>query len=77
MTSWKCGNCGYQFEAEAPYEKCPSCGKECEFVDATNYVPKMDRDGREYRCETCGTEVKITKDSGGFLKCCDRLMMLM
>ncbi len=42
MTSWKCDNCGYQYDAKEPYEKCPSCGKECEFVDVTNYVPKMD-----------------------------------
>ncbi len=76
MTSWKCDNCGYQFEAEEPYEKCPSCGKECEFVDVTNYVPKMDRTGRECKCEICGTEVKVTNDGGGFLKCCEQLMVL-
>ncbi len=76
MTSWKCDNCGYQYDAKEPYEKCPSCGKESEFIDVTNYVPKMDRTGRECKCEICGTEVKVTNDGGGFLKCCDQLMVL-
>lgn len=75
MNSWKCSNCGYQHDAKEPYKKCPSCGKECEFVDVTNYVPKMDRAGRECKCEICGTEVKVTKDCGGFIKCCDQLMI--
>jgi rubredoxin len=76
MTSWKCSNCGYSYDAEKPYEKCPSCDKVCEFVDATNYVPKMDRNGRECKCEVCGTEIKVTNDCGGFLKCCDQIMVL-
>ncbi len=76
MTSWKCGNCGYQFEAKEPYEKCPSCDKECEFIDVTNYVPKMDRSGRVCKCKVCGTEVKVINDGGGFIKCCDELMVL-
>ena len=33
MTSWKCGNCGYEFEADAPPETCPSCKEKCEFMD--------------------------------------------
>jgi len=76
MNSWKCSNCGYQIDAKGPPEKCPSCGQECEFVDVTNYVPKMERTGRECKCEVCGTEVKITNDGGGFIKCCDQLMLL-
>ncbi len=76
MNSWKCSNCNCQIEAKEPPEKCPSCDHECEFVDVTNYVPKMERTGRECKCEVCGTEVKITNDGGGFIKCCDQLMQL-
>ena len=39
MTSWKCQNCGYTFEAEAPPNTCPSCKEKCEFVDITCYTP--------------------------------------
>ncbi len=76
MNSWKCDSCGYQYDASEPPEKCPSCGKPCEFREITNYVPKMDRTGRECKCEVCGTEIKITIDDGGMLKCCDQLMIL-
>jgi len=76
MNSWKCSNCGFQFDAREPYARCPSCGEECEFVDVTNYVPKMDRTGRKCTCDICGTEVTVTNDCGGFIKCCDQLMLL-
>lgn len=75
MNSWKCSNCGYQYDAVEPSEECPSCGVKCEFVDVSNYVPRMDRTGRESRCKICGTAVKITMDGGGILKCCDQIMM--
>ncbi len=39
METWKCENCGYQYEGEF-LEVCPSCEKSCGFVDATNYVPE-------------------------------------
>ncbi len=76
MNSWKCDSCGYQYDGGEPPETCPSCGKTCEFREITNYVPKMDRTGRECKCEVCGTEIKITIDDGGMLKCCDQLMIL-
>ncbi len=76
MNSWKCSECGYQHDAMEPHETCPSCGKTCEFVDVTNYVPKMDRMGSECICKVCGTEVKVVNDNGGFLKCCDQLMVI-
>jgi desulfoferrodoxin-like iron-binding protein len=76
MNSWKCDSCGAQYDANEPPEICPSCGKSCEFREITNYVPKMDRAGREYKCEVCGNEITITIDGGGMLKCCDQLMIL-
>lgn len=36
---WKCSNCGYTFQAEAPPEACPSCNEKCAFIDATCYRP--------------------------------------
>ncbi len=76
MNSWKCNSCGYICDASVPPENCPSCGKTCEFREVTNYVPKMERTGRECKCDVCGTEIKITDDNGGILKCCDQPMKL-
>ncbi len=76
MNSWKCSECGFQHDAMEPYETCPSCGKKCDFYEVTNYVPKMDRTGRKCTCDICGTEITVTNDCGGFLKCCDQLMVL-
>ena len=76
MNSWKCDNCGYLLDAGEPPEECPSCGGKCEFREVTNYVPKMERIGRECKCKVCGTEIKITIDGGGILKCCDQPMEL-
>ncbi len=76
MNSWKCDSCGYLYDAGEPPEICPSCGKTCEFREVTNYVPKMERAGRVCRCDVCGTEIKITEDNGGILKCCDQPMKL-
>jgi len=39
MASWKCGNCGYTFETDAPPNECPSCKQKCEFLDNTCYTP--------------------------------------
>jgi rubredoxin len=39
MASWKCGNCGYTFEADTPPDQCPSCKEKCEFLDNTCYTP--------------------------------------
>ena len=36
---WKCSNCGYSLDSEAPPENCPSCKESCAFVDATCYTP--------------------------------------
>ncbi|GJQ59434.1 MAG: hypothetical protein SCALA701_22350 [Candidatus Scalindua sp.] len=76
MNSWKCSNCSFHYDAKEPYETCPSCGKKCGFSEVTNYVPKMDRTGRKCACDLCGTEITVTNDCGGFLKCCDQLMVL-
>lgn len=38
MQSWKCENCGYQYDGDI-LEICPSCNNSCGFFDATNYVP--------------------------------------
>ncbi|HZT65088.1 MAG TPA: hypothetical protein VFA11_04795 [Acidimicrobiales bacterium] len=32
--------------------------------------------GKRYRCESCGTEVLVTKASDGQLSCCDSDMEL-
>ncbi len=45
MTSWKCSNCGYTLEADAPPEQCPSCGERCDFIDVSCYIPE---------CDACG-----------------------
>ena len=76
MNSWKCDSCGAQYDANEPPEICPSCGKSCEFREITNYVPRMERTGRDCKCGVCGTEIRITADCGGILKCCDQPMAL-
>ena len=39
MISWMCNQCGYTLEKDTPPEKCPSCNKECSFIDNTCYTP--------------------------------------
>lgn len=39
MNSWMCEKCGYNMEADAPPEKCPSCNADCSFVDNSCYTP--------------------------------------
>ena len=39
MASWICNNCGYNLEADTPPNECPSCKKDCSFVDNTCYTP--------------------------------------
>ncbi|EMS78053.1 MULTISPECIES: rubredoxin-like domain-containing protein [Desulfotignum] len=39
MTSWICDQCGYNLETDTPPEKCPSCKKDCTFVDNSCYTP--------------------------------------
>ena len=36
---WKCSECGFQFRAEKPPEKCPNCKETCTFIDITCYTP--------------------------------------
>jgi rubredoxin len=43
MTHWKCSNCAYTFEAEAPPDNCPSCKEACTFSDVTCYIPECGR----------------------------------
>jgi rubredoxin len=52
MASWKCGNCGYTFEADAPPDTCPSCKEKCEFLDNSCYTPD---------CQTEGVDTRIGK----------------
>jgi len=52
MNSWKCGNCGYTFEAETPPNDCPSCKQTCEFLNNTCYTPD---------CAAQGTDPRIGK----------------
>jgi len=49
MTSWKCSNCGYALEADAPPDQCPSCKEKCEFLDNTCYTPDCEFDGKDKR----------------------------
>ena len=37
MANWKCGKCGYSFEADTPPDTCPSCKEKWEFMDNTCY----------------------------------------
>jgi rubredoxin len=49
MTSWKCGNCGYEMEAKQPPETCPSCKQKCEFLDNSCYTPDCAQTGKDQR----------------------------
>ena len=49
VTEWKCSNCGYQLEAKAPPERCPSCKKTCEFLDNSCYTPDCQATGKDPR----------------------------
>ncbi|WP_369688345.1 rubredoxin-like domain-containing protein [Desulfatitalea tepidiphila] len=49
MAKWKCGNCGYELEAERPPERCPSCKQSCEFLDNTCYTPDCAVSGKDPR----------------------------
>jgi rubredoxin len=40
--TWKCTNCGYTYEKEAPAEECPSCNSKCEMVNVTCYIPECE-----------------------------------
>jgi rubredoxin len=39
-TKWSCSECGYLIETDKPPETCPSCKKNCMFIDATCYTPE-------------------------------------
>lgn len=39
VNRWRCGNCGYRLEADAPPERCPGCREACDFIDDNRYVP--------------------------------------
>jgi len=49
MANWKCSNCGYALEADAPPNECPSCKEKCEFLDNTCYTPDCEFDGKDKR----------------------------
>ena len=49
MPAWKCNNCGYTFETDAPPDECPSCKQRCEFVDVTCYTPDCAIQGMDDR----------------------------
>lgn len=49
MGSWKCSNCGYQLEADAPPDQCPSCKEKCEFLDNACYTPDCAGEGVDKR----------------------------
>jgi len=40
---WKCSSCGYRFQEAVEKgipTRCPSCGAECTFSNATCYTPE-------------------------------------
>ncbi|MFP4349921.1 MAG: rubredoxin-like domain-containing protein [Thermodesulfobacteriota bacterium] len=49
MTSWKCQNCGYTLNADAPPEKCPNCQEKCEFLNNTCYTPDCQQEAVDKR----------------------------
>ena len=49
MTSWKCSECGYRMESQAPPKACPMCKKKCEFVDVSCYIPECGQTGADSR----------------------------
>jgi len=42
---WKCSECGYLFEGEAPPEQCPSCKEKCAFLNVSCYTPDCGGEG--------------------------------
>ncbi|HOK06689.1 MAG TPA: hypothetical protein PK836_07700 [Syntrophales bacterium] len=36
---WKCSNCGNTIQTVTPPQTCPVCGKACEFLNITCYMP--------------------------------------
>jgi rubredoxin len=40
MAWFKCSECGYSLKTDIPPEECPSCKKNCSFIDATYYTPE-------------------------------------
>ena len=49
MANWKCSNCGYELEAAAPPDQCPSCRQKCEFLDNSCYTPDCQYEGVDKR----------------------------
>jgi len=49
MAKWRCGNCGYELDADSPPDKCPSCGQNCDFLDSTCYTPDCEGQGSDPR----------------------------
>jgi rubrerythrin len=37
---WKCSECGFTVQEQAPPDTCPSCKEQCEFKDVTCYTPE-------------------------------------
>jgi len=46
---WKCGNCGYTFQADVPPDVCESCNEKCEFKDVTCYTEDCGFSGADPR----------------------------
>ena len=47
--TWKCTECGYTLETDAPPETCPGCNEKCEFVNVTCYIPDCGDTGSDPR----------------------------
>ncbi len=37
---WKCNQCGYILQGDVPPNTCPSCKKDCVFMDVSCYTPE-------------------------------------
>jgi desulfoferrodoxin-like iron-binding protein len=49
---WRCSSCNYVLQASQPPEVCPSCQKNCQFVDVTCYIPECGFSGVDARLIT-------------------------
>lgn len=49
VNNWKCSNCGYELQAQAPPGQCPNCKAHCEFLNNTCYTPDCDQAGVDKR----------------------------
>ncbi len=46
---WSCSNCHYVIQTVSPPDVCPACGKNCQFIDVSCYIPECGFTGIDSR----------------------------